>query len=184
MRRRRLIPTASLVAVIAAGWFIATDRAPAAERHISGVQVVSSDVSANLLSLGINKAVVINLPADIRDVLVADPKIASAVVRSKRRVFIIGGAKDGQTNMYFFDADGRQIGGLDIAVTSDPRPLNVLADPVVVRNVIVVYRGMNSTTYSCTPSCNNPRTADGAPLEQPATTQIIHSVNENININK
>ena len=66
--------------------------------------------------------------------MVADPKIATAVVRSKRRVFIIG-AQVGQTNMYFFDADGRQIGGLDIAVTNDPRPLNVLADPVVVSNI-------------------------------------------------
>jgi Pilus formation protein N terminal region len=111
-------------------------------------------------------------------VLVADPKIATAVVRSKRRVFIIG-AQVGQTNMYFFDADGRQIGGLDIAVTNDPRPLNVLADPVVVSNVIVVYRGMISTTYSCTPSCNPQGVA---PPETP--TPVIHTVNENININK
>ncbi len=37
-------------------------------------------------SLGIGKSVAIDLPADIKDVLVADPKIANAVVRSSRRV--------------------------------------------------------------------------------------------------
>src|SRR6185295_3483183 len=58
----------------------------------------------------------VDLPRDIKDVLVADPKIANAVVRSSRRAYIIG-ATVGQTNVYFFDAEGNQIGGLDIAVT-------------------------------------------------------------------
>jgi pilus assembly protein CpaC len=66
--------------------------------------------------LGIGKSVVIDLPRDIKDVLVDDPKIANAVVRSTRRAYIIG-ATVGQTNVYFFDAEGRQIAGLDIAVT-------------------------------------------------------------------
>ena len=61
---------------------------------------------------------VVDLPRDIRDVLVADPKIANAVVRSSRRAYIIGTAV-GQTNVFFFDTDGKQIGGFDIAVTRD-----------------------------------------------------------------
>ena len=55
---------------------------------------------------------------DIKDVLVADPKIANAVVRSSRRAYIIGIAV-GQTNVFFFDASGKQIAGFDIAVTRD-----------------------------------------------------------------
>ena len=58
----------------------------------------------------------IDLPREIKDVLVADPTIANAVVRTARRAYIIG-VKTGQTNVFFFDADGQQIGGLDIAVT-------------------------------------------------------------------
>ena len=61
---------------------------------------------------------VIDLPRDIKDVLVADPKIANAVVRSSRRAYLIGVAV-GQTNIFFFDAEGRQIAGFDIAVTRD-----------------------------------------------------------------
>jgi pilus assembly protein CpaC len=82
------------------------------------IRVTASDVESQSLTLGISKSVVIDLPRDIRDVLVADPKIANAVVRSARRAYLIGTAV-GQTNVFFFDADGKQISGFDIAVTRD-----------------------------------------------------------------
>ena len=82
------------------------------------IQVVGSDASSRFVSLGVGKSVVIDLPADIKDVLVADPKIANAVVRSSRRAYIIGAAL-GQTNVFFFDAEGRQMAGFDIAVKRD-----------------------------------------------------------------
>jgi pilus assembly protein CpaC len=58
------------------------------------------------------------LPRDIKDVLVADPKIANAVVRSAQRAYIIGAAV-GQTNIVFFDSAGQQIAAYDIAVKRD-----------------------------------------------------------------
>ena len=61
---------------------------------------------------------VIDLPRDVKDVLVADPKIANAVVRSSQRAYIIGAAV-GQTNVVFFDADGQQVAAYDIAVKRD-----------------------------------------------------------------
>jgi len=70
------------------------------------------------LALGIGKSVIIDLPRDIKDVLVADPKIANAVVRSPQRAYIIGAAV-GQTNVVFFDADGQQVAAYDIAVKRD-----------------------------------------------------------------
>jgi pilus assembly protein CpaC len=92
---------------------IASDyRAPAAA--VSG----GSQLNARFLPLGIGKSVVIDLPRDIKDVLVADPKIANAVVRSAQRAYIIGAAV-GQTNIVFFDTSGQQIAAYDIAVTRD-----------------------------------------------------------------
>jgi pilus assembly protein CpaC len=70
------------------------------------------------VALGIGKSVVLDFPRDIKDVLVADPKIANAVIRTSRRAFIIGN-EVGQTNVFFFDAEGRHMAGLDIAVTRD-----------------------------------------------------------------
>ena len=75
-------------------------------------------MNARFLALGIGKSVVIDLPRDIKDVLVADPKIANAVVRSAQRAYIIGAAV-GQTNIVFFDAAGQQIVAYDIAVKRD-----------------------------------------------------------------
>jgi len=77
-----------------------------------------AQLNARFLPLGIGKSVVVDLPRDVKDVLVADPKIANAVVRSAQRAYIIGAAV-GQTNIVFFDAAGQQIAAYDIAVTRD-----------------------------------------------------------------
>jgi pilus assembly protein CpaC len=77
-----------------------------------------AEMHARSLSLGVGKSVVVDLPSDIKDVLVADPKIANAVVRSAQRAYIIGAAV-GQTNIVFFDSAGQQIAAYDIAVTRD-----------------------------------------------------------------
>jgi pilus assembly protein CpaC len=75
-------------------------------------------MNARFLSLGVGKSIVLDLPRDIKDVLVADPKIANAVVRSAQRAYIIGAAV-GQTNIVFFDSAGQQIAAYDIAVKRD-----------------------------------------------------------------
>jgi pilus assembly protein CpaC len=80
--------------------------------------VADGQMNARFLALGVGKSIVIDLPRDIKDVLVADPKIANAVVRSSQRAYIIGAAV-GQTNIVFFDSAGQQIAAYDIAVKRD-----------------------------------------------------------------
>src|SRR6478736_8991508 len=75
-------------------------------------------IKARFLALGIGKSVVVDLPRDIKDVLVADPKIANAVIPSAQRAYIIGAAV-GQTNIVFFDSAGQQMAAYDIAVKRD-----------------------------------------------------------------
>ncbi|HET7850224.1 MAG TPA: type II and III secretion system protein family protein [Pseudolabrys sp.] len=112
------IRTAVLAALVAASGLAPTAPAPAADAHVPVLHVAASEATSRFIALGIGKSVAIDLPADIKDVLVADPKIANAVVRSSRRVYMIGVAI-GQTNIFFFDAKGHQIAGFDIAVTRD-----------------------------------------------------------------
>jgi pilus assembly protein CpaC len=88
--------------------------APAAAPAYTG----SIPVKTRFLPLGIGKSVVVDLPREVKDVLVADPKIANAVIRSPQRAYIIG-AGVGQTNVVFFDADGGQVAAYDIAVKRD-----------------------------------------------------------------
>jgi pilus assembly protein CpaC len=111
-----LMITVALAAAIAAVEFVVGDRALAAEPHIADMQVISSDANARFLKLGLKKAVVIDLPADIKEVLVADQKTVTVVVPTMRRVYIIG-ASIGKTNIFFYDADGRQIVALDVTVS-------------------------------------------------------------------
>ena len=80
--------------------------------------VAPAQTKVRFLALGIGKSVVVDLPRGIKDVLVADPKIANAVVRSPQRAYIIGAAV-GQTNVVFFDAADQQIAAYDIAVKRD-----------------------------------------------------------------
>jgi pilus assembly protein CpaC len=80
--------------------------------------VAGGQAKVRFLALGVGKSVVVDLPRDIKDVLVADPKIANAVVHSPQRAYIIGAAV-GQTNVVFFDSEGQQIAAYDIAVKRD-----------------------------------------------------------------
>jgi len=117
MAEMPLIRTVLLAALLPAFGLAASDRAPAADQDQQQViQVAASDSGSRFVALGIGKSVVIDLPTDVKDVLVADPKIANAVIRSARRAYIIGSTV-GQTNVFFFDQNGQQIIGLDIAVT-------------------------------------------------------------------
>lgn len=77
---------------------------------------------ARRLDLSIGKSLIIDLPRDAKELFVANPKVANAVVRSSRKIFIIGIA-DGFTTIFALDGEGRQIAALEIAVGRD---LNVL----------------------------------------------------------
>jgi pilus assembly protein CpaC len=91
---------------------------PASDTPSQSITVAASDFTSKLVPLGVGKSVVIDFPRDIKDVLVANPKIANAVVRTSRRVYIIG-ITTGATNVFFFDGDGQQMASLDISVERD-----------------------------------------------------------------
>ena len=67
------------------------------------------------LTLSLDKAAIVQLDTDARDVLVSNPDIVGAVVRTPRRIFRLAN-KTGQTNAFFFDGAGRQILSIDIRV--------------------------------------------------------------------
>jgi pilus assembly protein CpaC len=90
----------------------------AGDNRAAAPVVADGQMNARFLALGIGKSIVIDLPRDIKDVLVADPKIATAVIRTAQRAYIIGAAV-GQTNIVFFDSAGQQIAAYDIAVKRD-----------------------------------------------------------------
>jgi len=116
--RASLVRALSFSAVAALTLNPALAPVAASDYQLAAPAAADGQLNARPLSLGIGKSVVIDLPREIKDVLVADPKIANAVVRSAQRAYIIG-ATVGQTNIVFFDAAGQQIAAYDIAVKRD-----------------------------------------------------------------
>ncbi|MFX6011155.1 pilus assembly protein N-terminal domain-containing protein, partial [Acinetobacter baumannii] len=70
---------------------VAASGLSAASAQTSTVPRQSAEQSANrAVQLGVGKSLPVDLPRDARDVIVANPAIANAVVRSARRAFLIG----------------------------------------------------------------------------------------------
>jgi pilus assembly protein CpaC len=85
LRRTKLI--AALIAAMCLGTFV---DAQASDPRVPPLQVTGSDLGSRFVQLGVGKSLVIDLSRDVKDVLVSDPTIANAVVRSTRRAYLIG----------------------------------------------------------------------------------------------
>ena len=82
------------------------------------VNLAGQNAGSQNLSIPRGKSAIIELPVDARDVMVTRPDVADAVLRSPRRIYIVGVAP-GQTDAAFFDAAGRRILALNIRVDQD-----------------------------------------------------------------
>ena len=102
------------------------------------MRVIGSDATASFLALGISKSILIDFPTDITEILVADPSIVKAVAHSQRQVYILG-ASIGQTNVYFFGADGRQVNGLNVAVVFDSQQAEL--EKLAPANTVMIFFG-------------------------------------------
>jgi pilus assembly protein CpaC len=118
MMRTFIVRALSFSAVAALTLNPALTPVVASDYRTAAPVATDGQMNARFVSLGIGKSFVIDLPREIKDVLVADPKVANAVVRTTQRAYIIGAAV-GQTNIVFFDSTGAQIAAYDIAVKRD-----------------------------------------------------------------
>jgi pilus assembly protein CpaC len=84
----------------------------------SGKARVGNTAASQRVKLGLNKSIVIDLPNDAYDILVANPTVADAVTRTSRRIYLFGKAV-GETNIFVFGPNGEQIVSLDLAVERD-----------------------------------------------------------------
>lgn len=151
---KRVMMGLSVVAVIGL-----TATPTLAQRGSQPVRIDTGGESAvsKSIVLPLNKAAIVELPQAASDVLVSQPTVVDAVVRSPRRVYLLG-LTIGQTNAFFFDARGRQILNLEIRVERD---MDALSD--VIRRVMpdsrinvesvndnVVLRGVVQTAAEAT----------------------------------
>ena len=112
-----------LAALVAGVWLSAP---LAVHAQASGASVIKVDLAeggqSQQLALPVGRSAVVDLPIDARDVLVSNPGVAQAVLRTPRRIFVLG-LKSGATDAIFFDAGGRRILGLNIRVEQNTSSL-------------------------------------------------------------
>lgn len=113
------VPLAALALLAGpAGGVLAADRGYGVSVGSSGTEISG----ARRIELSMGRSTIIELPRDAKEVFVANPAVANAVVRSARKMFLIGIAQGG-TSVIATDAEGRQIVAFEVNVGRDLNPL-------------------------------------------------------------
>lgn len=113
--------TAGLLAVpLLALGLMALPGAPAVMAQETHVTISPAAYGATRkFEVQINKTALIDLPAGAAEVIVSQPSVAAAIMRSRTRA-LIQGMSGGDTNIFFLDDQGRTIAVLDVKVIEEP----------------------------------------------------------------
>lgn len=111
--------------------------ADAGSRYIKMSAARAQDAGPQVIRLGLNKSLVVDLPRAAKDVLVSNPKKADAVMRTPRRAYVIG-MEIGQTNIFFFDDAGKQILSMELQVEPDVLALKAMFHQLIPGSSIKV----------------------------------------------
>lgn len=123
MRHSSLTTLAALVALAAACLAFSGVTAPSAaladQQHRSYLRVgETGSGTARQITLGLNKSMIVELPREVREVMVSNPSQIDAVLQSATRAYLIGKAT-GEANILFIDKDGKQVVALEVTVERD-----------------------------------------------------------------
>lgn len=86
--------------------------------------------ASQMLTLGYHKSKIIDLPRAARDVIVSDPRIATAILRDSKRIFLTG-VTVGQADLFVLDQNGQQILHLALQVERDTLALQTTLNRLI-----------------------------------------------------
>ena len=133
----RIISSAMCKAVLAALLTSAVTGAHAQQRPQPEQPAPSSRGMAHAIDLPVGRSMLLDLPRDAAEIFVGDPKVVNAVVRSARKLYIIGAAT-GQTSIYAMDGQGGQITEFQVKVGRDLTELENAIRAVLPKSKITV----------------------------------------------
>ena len=112
----RLLSTTLLAAAVG----IAVPIAPVALAEDTHIAIAGSAYGAvRKTEVQIYMTVLVDLPAGAAEVIVSQPGVAAAIMRTRTRA-IVQGVTGGDTNIFFLDDNGRTIAVLDVKVIEEP----------------------------------------------------------------
>ncbi|WP_116653294.1 type II and III secretion system protein family protein [Pelagibacterium sediminicola] len=124
-----------------------------------GVQPVLASSSAHLLighneigrtqhiEIGVNKSIIIDLPLEAGEVIVSQPEVANAIMRTRSRA-VIQGMAAGETNIFFLDPSGSGIAVIEISVAQDSSGLAATINRLLPGARVQVQSFSNSVILS------------------------------------
>ena len=118
------------------------------------------------IKLGLNKSMFVELPREVRDVMVSNPKKLDAVLQTSTRAYVIGNDA-GEANVFFNDKDGNQILTLEVTVERDLSGLSDLLNRLLPNSKIHVEAVSGSVVLSGTVT---------SPLDATRAGEIANSV--------
>ena len=123
-------------ALLSAGLTLAALPATAGPGRV-GVEPASNASYSQRLTLGVGRAIVVDLPSEASEIIVGDPKVANAVVRSTRKIYVMG-VSTGQTTIIALDKNGAQIANLEMNVGRDLSELTKLLQAALPKSHLQV----------------------------------------------
>lgn len=101
-------------------------------QHHSSIRVpagVSLPVTRHV-KIGLNKSALVEVPVDLRNVLVSNPDVVDAVVQTSRQVYLL--AKEvGEANAFFMGPDGQKVMLLEVSVSRDLSALHEMIQRLI-----------------------------------------------------
>ena len=106
---------------------------------------------AETITVSVDQAKVMKLPANVATIVIGNPLIADATLQSGG-IMVITGKGFGETNMLALDQKG------DVVMTKEVRVLGPTSG-----DIVVVYKGSERESYSCAPECERRITLGDSP---------------------
>lgn len=123
---KSLLSSIAGIALVGTTMIVGISLDPSSGRIVSAAEAAESVIKikktgpgvSRRVKLGLNKAIVIDLPTDAHDILVADPSLADAVTRTSRRLYLFGKTV-GQTNIFIFGPNGEELVAVELEIERD-----------------------------------------------------------------
>jgi hypothetical protein len=95
----------------------------------------------DLLSVTLDQAKIVRIPAGTQTLIIGNPIVADVTMLKNIGMMVVTGKSFGQTNLIAVDGSGNPVSESMIRVSG------------ARESTIIVYRGMDRESYSCTPHC-------------------------------
>lgn len=120
----RVVKVVLFAAIFASFQFAAQQAAALDEIQASMGGARGADL-VKRISMGAGKSSIVDLPRDVSEIVIGNPKVVDAVVRTPRKIYVMG-VEAGQSTILGLDAQGREVARLEISIGRDVGQLNTL----------------------------------------------------------